>query len=54
MVGDSANDVLVGRAAATHTVGVLWGLRPEDVVSSGPDLTIDAPALLAAALLSIV
>jgi phosphoglycolate phosphatase len=54
MVGDSANDILAGRAAATHTVGVLWGLRPEDVVSSGPDLTVDAPALLAAALLSIV
>jgi len=54
MVGDSANDILVGRAAATHTVGVLWGLRPEDVIEAKPDLTIDAPALLAPALLGVV
>jgi phosphoglycolate phosphatase len=54
MVGDSANDVLVGRAASTHTVGVLWGLRPDDVRASAPDLTIEAPAQLAPALLSML
>lgn len=53
MVGDSSNDIRVGRSASTHTVGVLWGLRPEDVLAEAPDLTIDTPARLAEALLSI-
>jgi phosphoglycolate phosphatase len=53
MVGDSSNDVQVGRAAATHTVGVMWGLRPDDVRASSPEVTVWAPHELASALLAI-
>ncbi len=53
MVGDSAVDVKTGRAAGVRTVGVTWGLRPQDLQLDAPDLLIDdlreLPALLAAA-----
>ena len=50
MVGDSAVDVKTGRAAGVRTVGVTWGLRPQDLQLDPPDLLIDdmreLPALL--------
>ena len=53
MVGDSAVDVRTGRAAGVRTVGVTWGLRPQDLQLDPPDLLIDdlreLPALLALA-----
>jgi len=53
MVGDSAVDVRTGRAAGVRTVGVTWGLRPQDLQLEPPDLLIDdmreLPALLASA-----
>ena len=52
MVGDSAVDVRTGRAVGVRTVGVTWGLRPQDLQIDPPDLLIDdlreLPALLAA------
>jgi phosphoglycolate phosphatase len=53
MVGDSAVDVKTGRAAGVRTVGVTWGLRPQDLQLDPPDLLIDdmreLPALLGSA-----
>jgi phosphoglycolate phosphatase len=30
MVGDTTMDIRMGRAAATHTIGVTWGVHPKD------------------------
>jgi len=53
MVGDSAVDVRTGRAAGVRTVGVTWGLRPQDLEREPPDRVVDdpreIPALLAPA-----
>jgi len=50
MVGDSAVDVKTGRAAGLRTVGVTWGLRPQDLRGDPPDLLIDDPRELPALL----
>jgi len=53
IVGDSAVDVGTGRAAGGRTVGVTWGLRPQDLQADPPDLLIDdlreLPPLLSSA-----
>jgi phosphoglycolate phosphatase len=53
MVGDSSVDVRTGRAAGVRTVGVTYGIRPQDLSKDPPDLLIDdlreLPALLASA-----
>lgn len=41
MVGDSANDVLAGRAAGTATCGVTYGLGAEGFAEHPPDFTVD-------------
>jgi phosphoglycolate phosphatase len=42
MVGDSAIDVLTGRAAGARTVGVRYGFDPESLVSEPPDALLDS------------
>ncbi len=53
LVGDSAVDVLTGRAAGVITVGVTYGLNPESLREAPPDVTLsdirDLPPLLAGA-----
>ena len=44
MIGDSANDILTGKAAGAHAVGVTWGFRGKDELISEEDdvLTVDS------------
>lgn len=47
-LGDTDTDMQTGRAAGMFTVGVTWGFRPlAELVESGAEATIDAPAELA-------
>ena len=41
MVGDTANDVLTGRAAGTGTCGVAYGLGAEGFADHPPDFVVD-------------
>jgi phosphoglycolate phosphatase len=41
MVGDSAIDVLAGRAAGVLTVGVSYGFAPESFTANPPDVLLD-------------
>jgi phosphoglycolate phosphatase len=41
MVGDSAVDVLTGRAAGARTVGVTYGFAPESLREHPPDALLD-------------
>jgi phosphoglycolate phosphatase len=41
MVGDSAIDVLTGRAAGVLTVGVRYGFAPESLRATPPDVMLD-------------
>lgn len=41
MVGDSDTDVLTGRNAGVRTCGVTYGLAPETLKTSPPDLLLD-------------
>jgi phosphoglycolate phosphatase len=41
IVGDSAVDVLTGKAAGTHTVGVRYGFAPESLLAEPPEALID-------------
>ncbi|MBI4749566.1 MAG: phosphoglycolate phosphatase [Acidobacteria bacterium] len=42
MVGDSANDILAGRAAGVYTCGVTYGLRPRcELEQAGADVIVD-------------
>jgi phosphoglycolate phosphatase len=50
MVGDSANDVAVARAAGTAVVAVSYGYPRMDPKKLGADLLIDAMSELPAAL----
>jgi phosphoglycolate phosphatase len=50
MVGDSAIDVLTGRAAGVVTVGVRYGFAPESLRATAPDVVVDEPRELPAAL----
>ena len=41
MVGDSAIDVLTGRAAGVFTVGLSYGFAPESLRETPPDVLLD-------------
>jgi len=41
MVGDSDTDILTGRNAGTWTCGVTYGLAPQTLESSQPDVLVD-------------
>jgi phosphoglycolate phosphatase len=43
MVGDSATDVDVARAAGVRVAGVTWGFHPGALRAAGPDRLIDHP-----------
>lgn len=47
MVGDSATDVGVARAAGTRVAGVTWGFHPAALRAAGPDRVLDLPGELA-------
>jgi phosphoglycolate phosphatase len=47
MVGDSATDVGVARAAGTWVAGVTWGFHPAALRAAGPDRVLDLPGELA-------
>jgi phosphoglycolate phosphatase len=47
MVGDSATDVAVARAAGVRVAGVTWGFHPAALRAAGPDLLMDRPGDLA-------
>jgi len=53
MVGDSANDVLTGRAAGVATVGVLGGFDPAGLDAQRPDHLLPGLASLPALLQSL-
>jgi phosphoglycolate phosphatase len=48
MIGDSAVDILTGRAAGTWTCGVTYGFAPHTLVETPGDAIVDTPAELAA------
>lgn len=50
MIGDSQNDVLTARNAGMWSVGVTYGFSPDTLKSNPPDVLIDSPHELAAAL----
>jgi len=43
MIGDSAVDILTGRAAGTWTCGVTYGFAPHTLVETPGDITFDSP-----------
>lgn len=42
MIGDSSVDILTARNAGTTSAGVTYGLRPESLVETPPDLLVDS------------
>ncbi|MGA2992688.1 MAG: HAD-IA family hydrolase [Candidatus Korobacteraceae bacterium] len=50
MIGDSQNDVLTARNAGMWSVGVTYGFSPDSLQANPPDVLIDSPHELAAAL----
>ncbi len=50
MIGDSAVDILTGRAAGTWTCGVTYGFAPHTLLETPGDVLVDTPAELAAML----
>jgi phosphoglycolate phosphatase len=50
MIGDSQNDVLTARHAGMWSVGVTYGFSPDSLKADPPDVLIDSPQELAAAL----
>ena len=50
MIGDSATDVAVARAAGVRAAGVTWGFHPVALRAAGPDRLIDRPLDLASLL----
>jgi len=51
IVGDSAADVLAGRAAGIDTIGVLWGFPDhDDLLAAGPDVLCENVEQLRSAL----
>lgn len=50
MIGDSPVDIEVGRACGLTTIGCSYGLAPKALLEAGPDIIIDAPEELPAAL----
>lgn len=52
MIGDSAADVMAGRAAGMGTIAVLWGSPDhEELMRSAPDKTVSSVAELSSSLL---
>jgi len=47
MIGDSAVDILTGRAAGTWTCGVTYGFAPHTLVETPGDISFDSPRELA-------
>jgi phosphoglycolate phosphatase len=47
MIGDSAVDILTGRAAGTWTCGVTYGFAPQTLEETPGDVTFDSPNELA-------
>ncbi len=47
MIGDSAVDILTGRAAGTWTCGVTYGFAPHTLVETPGDIMVDSPQELA-------
>jgi len=50
MIGDSEVDVATARNAGTWSIGCTFGLSPQSLVSSPPDVLVDSPAEWTAAL----
>jgi len=50
MVGDTAHDIVAGRAARMATIGVTYGFNPQAVMNAKPDWTIASIAELPAVL----
>ncbi len=50
MIGDSSNDVLTARNAGLWSIGVTYGFAPQSLELTPPDLVVDHPAELTAAL----
>ncbi|MGH2634170.1 MAG: HAD family hydrolase [Tepidiformaceae bacterium] len=50
MVGDTAHDIVAGRAAGMKTIGVTYGFNPQAVIDARPDWTIASIAELPAVL----
>lgn len=47
MIGDSAADVLAGKAIGAHTIGVLWGSPDHaDLYAAGPEMVVDSVSAL--------
>lgn len=46
-VGDSPFDIQAGRAAGMATVGITWGMFPEEVAAEKPSKVVDTPLELA-------
>ncbi len=50
MIGDSAADVIAGKAAGVATIGVLWGVPDHsDLLAAGPDFVCESVAELRSA-----
>ena len=50
MIGDSKVDVLTARNAGAWSIGCTFGLAPDSLAATEPDVTVDSPAEWAAAL----
>jgi len=50
MIGDSEVDVMTARNAGVWSVGCTFGLSPQSLVDSPPDVLVDAPREWMAAL----
>jgi phosphoglycolate phosphatase len=50
MIGDSSNDVLTARNAGLWSIGVTYGFAPQSLDLTPPDVVVDHPAELTAAL----
>jgi pyrophosphatase PpaX len=52
MIGDSAADILAGKAIGAHTIGVLWGVPDyPELYAAGPDNVVTSPSELESLLL---
>jgi phosphoglycolate phosphatase len=43
LIGDSHVDVLTARNAGAWAIGCTFGLAPESLVSTQPDILVDSP-----------
>lgn len=41
MIGDNVSDIMAGKNAGIHTVGVSWSLKRDELVKVKPDMMID-------------